>query len=289
MNSTPLVSVICLCYNHERFVEGAVISVLQQTYQHIELIIVDDASTDGSKGVIAALVQQHPEIKFLSLETNVGNCKAFNQGLALSKGQFIIDLAADDILLPARVECGVKALLAAGPDFGLNFTDAEWISEEGSCLYVHSQRFPHATIPQGDVYHELITRYFICSPTMIFTRDLITALNGYDENLFYEDFDLWIRGSRTFKFCYTSEVLVRKRLVNNSKSQKQFTRKDPQRYSTFTACTRILQLNRSKKEQKALKKRIWYEIKLCLKVFDLKLVMAYLRLLRKNRLKEYSY
>jgi len=235
-------------------VKEAVISVLQQTYPHIELIIVDDASTDGSKVAIAELVQQHPEIKFLSLETNVGNCKAFNQGLAVSRGQFIIDLAADDILLPARVERGVEALLLAGSDFGLNFTDAEWISEKGSCLYVHSHRFPHATIPQGDVYGELITRYFICSPTMMFTRDLIATLKGYDETLAYEDFDLWIRGSRMFKFCYTPEILVKKRVVNHSKSHKQFTRNDRQRYSTFTVCTKILELNRNKRNKNLLKK-----------------------------------
>src|SRR5687767_6161263 len=106
----PLVSVICLCYNQARFVREAVASVLAQTYPHVELIIVDDASTDDSAAVIRSIVQDNPAIRCLVLEKNVGNCKAFNTGLSLAKGDYIIDLAADDLLLPRRIESGVQAL-----------------------------------------------------------------------------------------------------------------------------------------------------------------------------------
>lgn len=279
----PKVSVICLCYNHARFVKEAIQSVRNQTYANVELIIVDDASTDNSVEVIRESVQSFADVKFLSLEQNVGNCKAFNQGLRVALGDFIIDLAADDVLLPTRIEKGVQKLVHAGKDFGLNFSDAEWINESGQHLYNHSDRFPHEQVPQGDVYRELISRYFICAPSVMFTRELITTLNGYDESLTYEDFDLWIRGSRQYKFGYTSEVLVKKRVVKNSKSERQFKRNDLQRYSTYAVCRKIMNLNRTQAEQQALQERIRYEMKLCLKVLDLKLMYRYFLLGRENK------
>lgn len=279
----PLVSIICICYNHERFVVEALESVWNQSYAEIELIIVDDASTDNSVEVIKSHIQNHLEVETLFLPTNIGNCKAFNRALQLAKGEYIIDLAADDVLLPKRVECGVKQFQQLDSSYGLIFSDAEWISEAGYHVYNHSQRFPHHAIPQGDVYEELIKRYFICPPTMMYRRELVDKLQGYDENLLYEDFDFQIRAARQFKFSYDPEILVKKRIVEGSLSEKQFKRNDKQRYSTFSVCKKAMLLNRNKSEQLALQKRIWYEMRLCLKVFDWKLIKAYFNLLRENR------
>ena len=129
-----MVSIICLCYNHSKFVVEAIDSVLAQTYTNIELIIVDDASNDGSVITINERIKEVPEIKFIALDKNVGNCKAFNIGWRVSAGQFIIDLAADDILMPERVSVGVARLLKVGSDYGVNFTDAELIDKEGKII-----------------------------------------------------------------------------------------------------------------------------------------------------------
>lgn len=279
----PLVSVICICFNHERFVQEALLSVFNQTYPHIELIVVDDASADNSVSVIKEVLRLHPEVKTIFLSVNQGNCKAFNQALKVCKGEYIIDLAADDVLLPRRIEAGINVLEKAGTDYGMNFSDAIWMSEEGVQQYLHSDRFPHISVPQGDVYETLIERYFICPPTMMFTRALIEKLDGYDESLMYEDFDLQIRGARYFKFCYTQEVLVKKRIVAGSMSQKQFTRKDRQRYSTFSVCEKILMLNKNEREQRALHKRIAYEIKQCFKLLDFHLAWKYIGLYKKSK------
>src|SRR5690606_39263364 len=113
-----------------------------------------------------------------------------------------------------------------GPTLGLNFTDAENITENGAHISFHSDRFPHEHVPQGSIYSHLINRYFISSPTMMFSRVLIDRLGGYDEDLAYEDFDLWIRGAREFSFSYTPSVLVKRPIVNNSMASRQFTRAD---------------------------------------------------------------
>jgi glycosyltransferase involved in cell wall biosynthesis len=286
--SFPRVTVICLCYNQARFVNDAIRSVFTQTYENVELIIVDDASTDNSVKEITNTLKDHTEVKFIQLSANKGNCRAFNHALSFATGEYIIDLAADDILLKERITKGVVALNEAGDTFGVNFTDADWIDEDGTHVYKHSDRFPHHSIPTGEVYKPLIERFFICSPSMMFRRKVIDALGGYDELLAYEDFDFWIRSSRAFKYCYTPDVLVKKRIVKDSMSEKQFTRRSPQLRSTYRVCEKILDLNRSDDEKRALGKRIRYEMRLCLKLFDFSLALDYWRLYWRNRSRKYS-
>ncbi|MGE0590079.1 MAG: glycosyltransferase family 2 protein, partial [Cyclobacteriaceae bacterium] len=148
----PLVSVICLCYNHEKFVEEAIESVLAQTYPNVELIVVDDASEDGSVNVLESLISRQPHIQFIKNRENLGNCKSFNLAFAKSKGEFVIDFSADDVLLPNRIEEGVKKFILSGDEYGVQFSDAILINESGKKIGLHSDRFPHRTIPNGDIY-----------------------------------------------------------------------------------------------------------------------------------------
>jgi len=285
---SPRVTVICLCHNQGRFVREAIQSVLGQTYSNIQLLVVDAASTDNSVKVISECLAARPEIRFIALAENCGNCKAFNQALQQAEGEYIIDLAADDVLLPDRVRKGVMSLAQAGDPYGVNFCDADWISEEGGFKHRHSDRFPHNTIPEGDIYRDLIARFFICSPTMIFKRRVIESLGGYDESLSYEDFDFWIRSSRIFHYCYTPEVMVQKRIVEGSMSQKQFSIRSPQLRSTFRVCEKIMALNKSVAEQKALARRLLYETRVCMQLMHFPLVLKYAGLYLKNNSLRYE-
>ncbi len=284
----PLVSVVCLCYNQERFVEEAIQSVLNQSYPNIQLIVVDDASTDNSTNVIKLVINSHPGIQFLALTENLGNCKAFNRGLALTKGSFIIDLAADDVLLPNRIEKGVQVLLEKGQTYGVHFSDAEVTDEYGAHLYNHSERFPHQTIPEGNVYTEIIRRYFICPPTVMFTRQVADVLGGYDETLSYEDFDFWVRSSRAFNYSYSPEVLVKQRVFKNTLSEKQFKRFNKHSDTTYKVCEKILRLNNSREDQQALRNRILYEIKLNLRLLNIGVALKFFFLLIRNGRKKYA-
>ena len=108
MNEHPLVSVICLCYNQGEFINDAVNSVLNQEYSNIELIIIDDHSTDVSTEIIQEIVTKNPQIKAIYNPQNIGNCKAFNIGYYASSGEYLIDLAADDLLDPNRISKGLE-------------------------------------------------------------------------------------------------------------------------------------------------------------------------------------
>jgi glycosyltransferase involved in cell wall biosynthesis len=281
--NTPLVSVICLCYNHARFVGEAIASVLNQTHTNVQLIVVDDASSDGSVETIREILKDHPGVIFIALEKNLGNCRAFNRGLALANGNYIVDLSADDVLYPTRLEEGIQSLISAGPEYGVNYADAELISEEGKHVGWHSDKIPHDTVPQGDIYKDVIGRYFINSPTMMIRSEVFKVLGGYDESLAYEDFDFWVRSSRTFLYCYTPHALVKRRLVRTSMTQQQYKRNSPQMFSTFLVCQKIKEMNRNASESKALRKRILYEMRKAISVGELGLFSKYALLLLDSR------
>lgn len=267
MNKESLVSVICVCYNHERFVADAIRSVLDQSYKNIELIVVDDGSTDGSVDIIRTM-----NVRLIDLKKNRGYCSAFNEGWRTCKGDLIIDLAGDDELTPDRVKIGVEEFSKRDETYGVQFGDAEYSNGQ-----LHSHRFPNP--PQGSIYAELVRKYFICAASMMSRRSVLTMLNGYDESLAYEDFDFWIRSSRHFSYYYTPKILVKKRIVKGSMSEKQFKRGSPQQESTYRVCEKILALNKTREENDALKQRAWYEIRQSILRLDLSLAAKYFRLL----------
>ncbi|MDX5396863.1 MAG: glycosyltransferase family 2 protein, partial [Hymenobacteraceae bacterium] len=189
----PLVSVICLCYNHARFLEEALQSVLAQTYKNIEIIVVDDFSTDNSASIIDRFCEKHPKITFIRNEKNYGNCRSFNTAWRQSKGDFIIDFATDDVMQPERVMEQVQALQQAGPQYGVCYTDAVLIDEQSRQVGYHYKRIKKGELlsfaPSGDVFAEVLRRYFINPPSMLMRREVFEKLNGYDETMAYEDFD----------------------------------------------------------------------------------------------------
>ena len=263
--SNPLVSIICLCYNQAPFVQEALESVWAQTYPEVELIVVDDGSADGSPEFIRSLLVNRSEVQFIDIPETIGNCKAFNRAFKLCRGKYVIDLAADDVLIPERVAEGVKALEEAGADYGVHFTDAVFINIEGKELRRHYKRNKDGSlaekVPQGWVYQEVVERYFICTPTMMMRRSVLDALGGYDESLTYEDFDFWLRSSRHWKYHFSDQVLVKKRVVPGSLSSRQYEKESKQLESTLKICRKAKGLNESPEEERALAIRLAYEIR----------------------------
>lgn len=259
----PLVSVICLCYNHGRFLVEALDSVRCQTYPHVEILVIDDASTDNSRQLLQAYAAAHPQIRLMLLEHNLGNCRAFNRGLDQARGEFIIDFATDDVMLPGRVAAQVQAFSSLGPDYGIVFTDAELIDEASRSLgYFYKRDAAGQLRPQvavGDVYAQVLERFFISSPTLMIRRQVFDRLGGYDETLAYEDFDLMVRAAREFKFYFLDQPLTRRRLHPQQLSKKWYRVGDKQLLSTIRICEKALRLNRTEREKQALTRRVAWE------------------------------
>jgi glycosyltransferase involved in cell wall biosynthesis len=275
----PLVSVICLSYNHAPYVRESVESVLKQDYDPVEIIVVDDNSEDESRKVISEIAGEYPGIRTIFLAENTGNCRAFNAGFRESRGKYIIDLAADDVLNPGRIRIGVDCLENAGESFGVHFTDAEYINEKSAFLRFHYRRDELDKVPQGDIYRDLLARYFICAPTMLIRRTVLEELDGYDESLAYEDFDFWVRSSRKYAYCFTEEPLVKKRILQDSLSSRQYIRNSSILASTFRVCLKAEKLNRNRAEHVALAKRAAFEGRKAFLSGNLSMAMKFLLLI----------
>ena len=261
--SNPLVSIICICHNQADYLKEALESVRVQSYQPIQLIVVDDGSTDGSVELLRDWQRSHLTAEVLLLPKSVGYCKAFNRGWRLSRGEYIIDLSADDVLLPERVQLGVKALQSS--PHGVNFCDAAYIDSRSQLLGTHYSRDSRggllSRVPQGFIYRELLRKYFICTPTMMIKREVLEHLEGYDEALYYEDFDFWVRSSRNYSYVFTDKILVHKRVHARSMSKSQYTPNSKMLESTAVVVGKAYQLNRSWDEHEALAERIRYELR----------------------------
>ena len=261
----PLVSIICLCYNHAAFVRQAVESVIQQSYNPMQIIVADDASSDGSVAEIEKLKAEYPFLELFLLPRNVGNCKAFNAAFGLVKGDFVIDFATDDLMMSDRIEKQMKVFETVDQTVGLVYTDAIYINEEGSFLRNHFeylfQKRLISSIPQGDVYREVLSTYFIPGPTMMVRREVFDVLGGYDESLAYEDFDFWVRSSRYYRYAFLNEKLTGIRKVRGSMSAGWYVPGDKQLHSTYLVCKKAELLNRDDGDKQALVVRVRYEFR----------------------------
>jgi len=287
INQNPLVSIICLSYNHGDFIADAINSVLAQDYPNIELIVIDDGSTDGAAEIIRQICEEQ-NIKYILNEKNLGNCIAFNKAYSQSSGEFVIDFAADDVLLPERVGIGVRDLQGKGDDFSVHYSDAMIIDEKGKDLGIHSKITksiePNEVMPEGEIFSEVLARYFICPPTLMAKRNVFEALGGYDESLSFEDFDFIIRSARDFKYCYSSDVLVKRRIVKQSKSQVQYQKGSADLWSVLAVCEKAIDLVKNKKEKLSLNRRLQYECRQVIIHNEPKIVIKYLQLMKENGL-----
>jgi glycosyltransferase involved in cell wall biosynthesis len=261
----PVVSVICLCYNQKPYLKEAVDSVLKQTYDALQIILVDDASIDGSQNELKRIAQENPQLDLILLSENVGNCKAFNIGLKKATGDFIIDFATDDVMLPRHIEKVISHFQQLDESYGVVFTDATYVDEKGNALRNHFdyllKRKLIKSVPQGDVFRNVLTTYFIPGPTTVIRKKVMDELGGYDETLAYEDFDFWIRSSRIFNYSFLNENLFRIRKTKTSMSSGLYRQGDRQLHSTYLICKKTKALCRDEEDLNALRQRVLYEFK----------------------------
>lgn len=267
MKSTPLVTIICLCYNHENFVIESLNSVINQTYKNIQLIIVDDCSSDNSVKVIEKWLRDYPKIHFIKNETNQGNNKSFNNAFEYARGDFFIDLAADDVLYPYTLEHQLQAFIEH-PKAALIFGNAELINEQSETIGVHflvdaNNNVVDKTLLTIDYQRILEGGNVLCSVSALTRTDVFRKLGGYDNSLAYEDLDFWIRLSRDYKIVFKDTFFIRKRVLQNSQSTFFYKRNKYAKKINLTTniiLNKAYLINKNKDEHKALLKRVHFQI-----------------------------
>lgn len=202
--TAELVSVVIPCHNYAHFVGNAIESVLKQSYPNVEIIVIDDGSTDDTKDTIMAYRSVH-----YVRQHNLGVSRARNIGLSSSRGAYVLFLDADDCLLPGAIEVGVNAL-GGRKDCAFVF---------GLCVMVGlGEGLKDLPRDQDHTYEEMLKRNFIINPgQVLYHRWVFEHVGGFDEsNGPAADYDLYLRMTRQFPIlCHYHTVVEYRRHDNN--------------------------------------------------------------------------
>lgn len=220
MNPSPLVSVVAINFNFEKYLWEALESVKQQHYDNIELIIIDDHSRDNSVALIKEWMTTYQgPCRLIVNEKNLGVCATLNKAFAQATGKYIAAIATDDIWLPDKTSIQVQLLEAAPADVCAVYSDAYLIREDGSPRDKKFMEIRNVTgVPQGEIFEPLLTDNFIPAMSVLLKMECYQAVGNFDEQLVYEDYDMWLRLSKRYKFLFSDYMSVKYRIKDKSLS-----------------------------------------------------------------------
>ncbi|MFC0308200.1 glycosyltransferase family 2 protein [Gallibacterium trehalosifermentans] len=215
MRSDILVSVIIPCYNGEQYIEAAVNSILQQSYHHLEILVINDGSTDRSADILQRFAQEDLRVRYIENEQNLGLIATLNKAIQLAQGQYIARMDSDDIALPDRIEKQV-AFFEQHPDIavlgGAIETFGEGIANQILSLPTEDMQIK-AYLFLASAFHH---------PTVMFNLDAIDKAELVYQQQYYraEDYGLWVTLlTKGYKFANLSEVILRYRILPNSETR----------------------------------------------------------------------
>ncbi len=220
MSTNPKVSVIMSTFNAGKYIRQAIDSIVNQTYQDLELIIVDDGSTDNTGHIVNKYCAQHPQKMQYIYQDNAGPSKARNVGIKASRGEYIAILDSDDISLPQRLQKQVE-FLDQNPDIALLGTGGWRINDRGKLIEEYKTETDEKTIK---------TELFQCnrfnhSSLMLRKKQIADQLFYREELKFAEDYELCLRISERFPVANLSECLSMRRVNPSSISFKEMKQK----------------------------------------------------------------
>ena len=201
----PLVSVIVPAYDAERYLAAALESALAQTFRDLEVIVVDDGSRDGTRGVADRFAARDARVRVLS-QANGGVSRARNHAIAEARGRFIAPLDADDIWDPSKIERQVRRAQEAGDDTGLVYSWWVWMDDRAAAL----DASPRWRV-EGNAADALLQINFIgCASIPLFSRRVLVEAGGYDETLGQgcDDWDATLRVAERTRVAVVPAVLV---------------------------------------------------------------------------------
>ena len=197
-----MISVIIPTYNRAKLLPRAIQSVLQQTFNEIEVIIVDDASTDDTEQVVASM--QEPCIRYIRLEHNSGACMARNIGIQAAQGEWIAFQDSDDEWMPDILSKQFAQLQETGAD--IVFCAFEHCAADGDIQYV----FPHAHIQPGKItYEQLLFENLVSTQTILGKRECFEQVPFKPDFPRLQDWEMMLRMVQQYDVRYFNTVLVR--------------------------------------------------------------------------------
>ena len=222
----PLVSVILSVYNGERFLEETVRSVLSQTYAPLELVIVDDASTDRTADIIRSFQDERILVRHNAANEHIS--VSTNRGIAVSKGAYVAIIDSDDRWLPDKLEKQV-AWMEAHPETGFCFTWAQVVDENDRPWGEEEQlvsAFRQENRSRDQWIHDLLlSGNCFCHPGVLYRREALEAAGGYDETLSQLlDYEIYLRLlKKTDLHVITEPLVLYRRLREENQSNSAST------------------------------------------------------------------
>ena len=196
---SPKVSVIVPTYNRADRLEETLRSIISQTYQDFELIVVDDGSTDNTPKVM----QSFPGAQYLAMEKNSGVSKARNLGLACAKGQFICFLDSDDLWDEKKLQIQVN-WMENNADSRVCYTDEIWI-RNGVRVNPMNRHRKYT----GDIFRHCLALCIVSPSSVMIRAELFDEIGNFDESLpVCEDYDLWLRIAAKYEFHFIEAPLI---------------------------------------------------------------------------------
>ena len=243
----PLVSVVVPVYNAEQFIVTCVESLLDQSFQNLEILVVDDGSTDRGIEYLGSLADEE-RLRIYSQANSGGPARPRNVGISKAEGEYVFFFDADDIAEKTKVEKTVHAFDSAGAEFGMAATDFRLVDESGKELDPsYLRRFDRVSelmraagtdqlvqLASDEAYDLLLRGNFVGTSSVAVRKSALAACGGFDEALSNgDDYDLWLRLVQRFGLLLYGKPMHSYRKVGQSISQRPATRLAPSRITVL--------------------------------------------------------
>ncbi|MEK4083019.1 glycosyltransferase family 2 protein [Psychrobacillus sp. FSL K6-1415] len=221
----PLVTILTPVYNHEKYLDEYFESIINQTYKNIELVLIDDASTDQSIVIIEKWLPKLKErflLRYLARKENKGLIYNCNEGLNLANGKYMCLFASDDIMFPTNIE-EKTIFLESNSEYAMVYSNIYAGNNILDKKYINDDRRNCSS--EFSLLQDLIDKgNFIPAPTAIVKREILIGIGGYNKKYYIEDYPTWLEIAKRHKVAYLNKALVFYRLSPNSLSsgEKKF-------------------------------------------------------------------
>ena len=226
--SQPLVTVITPLFNAQDFIGETIESVLDQTYQNWEMIIVDDCSTDNSRDIVKKYEAKESRIKLIELEKNFGGpARPRNVGLDISKGDYLAFLDADDVWLKNKLQVQINEMLVNNLDF--TSTDSKFIDDNSIDTIINKHKIIifFKKIKRKATLSDVIKGSFISTSSAIVSKNFISKFDENKDFIGVEDMYLWMKilNEKNVRYKYIRDKLIKYRVSSTSLSERGVNQK----------------------------------------------------------------
>ena len=226
--SQPLVTVITPLFNAQDFIGETIESVLDQTYQNWEMIIVDDCSTDNSRDIVKKYEAKESRIKLIELEKNFGGpARPRNVGLDISKGDYLAFLDADDVWLKNKLQVQINEMLVNNLDF--TSTDSKFIDDNSIDTIINKHKIVifFKKIKRKATLSDVIKGNFISTSSAIVSKNFISKFDENKDFIGVEDMYLWMKilNEKNVRYKYITDKLIKYRASSTSLSERGVNQK----------------------------------------------------------------